>query len=121
MCFFPAILGGLQLRGYIVYPTNVRMPCLLKFLPDLNASVAAGSSSCLASTFYLVFLFLASPLATQFNILFRMILSCILGICLIFGEMIPLGCVYPSKAFAAACWLCRRPRDEGRERPEKNC
>lgn len=82
--FFPAILGGLQLRGYIIYPTNEGMP------PEIPSKLKClcGSRQFKLPCFNLLSCVFVSriPLATQFNILFCMILSCILGICLIFGD-----------------------------------
>lgn len=90
VCFFPScpllFLDGLQFRGDALATTSQGTPCLLNFLPDLNASMAAGSSSSLALTFYFVFLFPPSAPATQFNNLFCLILSCILGICVVFMD-----------------------------------
>lgn len=112
-------LDGLQFRGGALGTTSGGVPCLLNFLPDLNASMAAGSSSCLALTFYFVFLFPPQPHQLSLIISSAWLSAVSLGfVCYL--EMIPSGSVYCSKAFIAASWLCRLLRDQGWERPEED-
>lgn len=123
VCFFPScpllFLDGLQFRGDALATTSEGTPCLLNFLPDLNASMAAGSWSCLALTFYFVFLFPPQPRQLSLIICSAWFSALSLGF-VWYLWMIPSGSVCCSKAFIAASWLCRLLRDQGWERPEES-